>query len=163
MESLEPWLLNDRLSAVPPSITQQFVSHYERQGMLEALEACIVHLNVASLDIDQVMRLCRANGLYDAMIHIYNRGLKDYITPLEELMPILQAALATGKQLTDNHIALGNKLLVYISCCLAGRAYPLSGDIPAEDNQRVKHEVFKCITCLHSKNASDSEHSYPYL
>ena len=97
MESLEPWLLNDRLSAVPPSITQQFVSHYERQGMLEALEACIVHLDVASLDIDQVMRLCRSNGLYDAMIHIHNRGLKDYITPLEELMPILQAALATGK------------------------------------------------------------------
>ena len=69
----------------------------------------------------------------------------------------------TGKQLSDSHIALGNKLLVYISSCLAGRAYPLSGDVPAEDNQRVRHEVFKCVTCLHSKNASDSEQSYPYL
>ncbi|XP_021918193.1 LOW QUALITY PROTEIN: vacuolar protein sorting-associated protein 8 homolog [Zootermopsis nevadensis] len=159
LESLEPWLLSDRLPMVPPSITQQFVSHYERQGMLEALEACIVHLDVSSLDIDQVMRLCKTNGLYDATIHIYNRGLRDYVTPLEELMPILQAALATGKQLSDNHIALGNKLLVYISCCLA----KLSGNVPSEDNQRVKHDVFKCLTCLHSKNASDFEHSYPYL
>jgi len=65
--------------------------------------------------------------------------------------------------LSDSHIALGNKLLVYISSCLAGRAYPLSGDVPAEDNQRVRHDVFKCVTCLHSKNASDSEQSYPYL
>jgi hypothetical protein len=64
--------------------------------MLEALEACIVHLDVSSLDIDQVMRLCQTYGLYDATIHIYNRGLRDYVTPLEELMPILQAALATG-------------------------------------------------------------------
>jgi hypothetical protein len=71
--------------------------------------------------------------------------------------------VTTGKQLSDSHIALGNKLLVYISCCLAGRAYPLSGDIPAEDNQRVRHEVFKCLTCLHSKNAADSEQPYPYL
>lgn len=70
--------------------------HYEKQGMLEALEACIVHLDVSSLDIDQVMRLCRTSGLYDAMIHILNRGLRDYVTPLEELMPILQTALATG-------------------------------------------------------------------
>ena len=65
--------------------------------------------------------------------------------------------------MSDSHIALGNKLLVYISSCLAGRAYPLSGDVPAEDNQRVRHDVFKCVTCLHSKNASDSEQSYPYL
>ncbi|XP_033606542.1 vacuolar protein sorting-associated protein 8 homolog isoform X2 [Cryptotermes secundus] len=163
LESLEPWILSDHLPLVPPSITQQFVHHYKKQGMLEALEACIVHLDVSSLDIDQVMRLCRTSGLYDAMIHILNRGLRDYVTPLEELMPILQTALATGKQLSDSHIALGNKLLVYISCCLAGRAYPLSGDVPAEDNQRVRHEVFKCLTCLHSKNAADSEQPYPYL
>lgn len=72
------------------------MSHYEKRGMLEALEACIVHLDVSSLDIDQVMRICQTNGLYDATIHIHNRGLRDYVTPLQELMPVLQAALATG-------------------------------------------------------------------
>lgn len=72
------------------------MSHYEKRGMLEALEACIVHLDVSSLDIDQVMRICQTYGLYDAKIHIHNRGLRDYIAPLQELMPVLQAALATG-------------------------------------------------------------------
>lgn len=70
--------------------------------------------------------------------------------------------IISGKQLTDQQISLGNKLLVYISCCLAGRAYPV-GDIPTEQVASVKHEVFKCLTCLHSKDAPDSELSYPYL
>nr|CAD7195543.1 unnamed protein product [Timema douglasi] len=129
---------------------------------LDALEACLVHLEVMSLDINQVMRLCWAHGMHDAIIHIHNRGMRDYVAPLQELMPILQTALSMGKQLNSDQIALGNKLLVYISCCLAGRAYP-AGDIPEQDIQNVKYEVFKCLTCLHSKDASDSESSYPYL
>ncbi|KAJ8866328.1 hypothetical protein PR048_032171 [Dryococelus australis] len=162
LQSLEPWLLNDRLPNLPPFISQEFVTHYENKGFLQALEACLVHLEVTSIDIDQVMRLCWTHGLYDAIIHIHNRAMKDYVTPLQDLMPILQAALSTGKQLTDRQIVLGNKLLVYISCCLAGRAYPV-GDIPEEDVQSVKYEVFKCLTSLHSKDASDNELPYPYL
>ncbi|XP_049808749.1 vacuolar protein sorting-associated protein 8 homolog [Schistocerca nitens] len=162
LESLEPWLLNDRLRHVPPIISQQFVSHYENLGNLQTLEECLVHMDVASLDIHQVMGLCWSQGLYNAIIYIHNKALMDYVTPLQELMPILQAALSTGKQLTDQQIALGNKLLVYISCCLAGRAYPV-GYIPSDMVASVKHEVFKCLTCLHSKDAPDSEPPYPYL
>ncbi len=47
----------------------------------------------------------------------------------------------------DNQIRLGNKLLVYISCCLAGRAYPL-GEIPSEHVARVKEEVRYYILLL---------------
>ncbi|XP_063227477.1 vacuolar protein sorting-associated protein 8 homolog [Bacillus rossius redtenbacheri] len=162
LHSLEPWILNDRVPNLPPVISQEFVSYYESKGFLQALEACLVHLEVTSIDIDQVMRLCWTHGLYDGIIHIHNRGMKDYVTPLQELMPILQAALSTGKQLTDGQIVLGNKLLVYISCCLAGRAYP-TGDIPEGEVQGVKYEVFKCLTSLHSKDAADSELPYPYL
>ena len=35
------------------------------------------------------------------------------------------------KEITDSEVKLGNKLLVYISYCLAGRAYPV-GDIPPD-------------------------------
>jgi hypothetical protein len=40
--------------------------------------------------------------------------MHDYTTPLEELLGILQQAVSTGIQLTDEQIRLGNKLLVYI-------------------------------------------------
>ena len=40
----------------------------------------------------------------------------------------------------DSDLSLGNKLLVYISCCLAGQAYPI-GTIPEDYAQDVKKEV----------------------
>ena len=48
----------------------------------------------------QVVSLCWAHGLYDAILYIYNQGMADYTTPLEELLSLLAAALSTGKQLT---------------------------------------------------------------
>jgi len=60
---------------------------------------------------------------------------------------------------------LGNKILVYISCCLAGRAYPL-GDIPTELVARVQTDVLSFITsqCV----ATHSSHNrgkltYPHM
>ncbi|XP_076030226.1 vacuolar protein sorting 8 [Oratosquilla oratoria] len=162
LESLEPFLLNDQLPDISPSITQYFISHYEATNRLQAVQACIVHLNVTSLDIHQAMTLCWNHGLYDAIFYMYNQGMMDYVTPLEELVTELQSALSTNASLTDTQVTLGNKILVYISCCLAGRAYP-HGNIASEQLRQVKHEVFKCITSLHSKNAKDSEQAYPVL
>ena len=62
----------------------------------------------------QVVNLCWFHGLYDAIIYVYNKGMFDYTTPLEELLGILQQAVRTGIQLTDEQIRLGNTLLVYI-------------------------------------------------
>lgn len=38
----------------------------------------------------QVVRLCREHGLYGALIYLFNRGLDDYKTPLEELCAVVQ-------------------------------------------------------------------------
>lgn len=38
----------------------------------------------------QVVRLCREHGLYGALIYLFNRGLDDYKTPLEELLVVVQ-------------------------------------------------------------------------
>ena len=44
--------------------------------------------------------MCWEHGLYDAILYIYNRGMLDYTTPLEELLLKLRIALKSGKQLT---------------------------------------------------------------
>ncbi|GFR94592.1 vacuolar protein sorting-associated protein 8-like protein, partial [Elysia marginata] len=162
LECLEPYMQTDRLTSIPPAIMKDFVDHYEMRGLLDSVESCIVHLDITSLDIHQVVGLCWSHGLYDAIIYVYNRGMGDFTTPLEQLLGQLGGALSTGKQLTDVHIKLGNKLLVYISCCLAGRAYPL-GDIPEDQVAIVKDQVFRCLTCLHSNKPPSEEPLYPYL
>lgn len=37
-----------------------------------------------------MVRLCREHGLYGALIYLFNRGLDDFKTPLEELLVVLQ-------------------------------------------------------------------------
>ncbi|XP_014767622.1 vacuolar protein sorting-associated protein 8 homolog isoform X2 [Octopus bimaculoides] len=162
LECLEPYILDDKLSSIPPTVMKDFVEHYEGKGMLESVEACIVHLEVTTLDIHHIVHLCWNHGLYDAIIYVYNKGMNDYTTPLEELLILLEAAINTGKQLTDDQIRLGNKLLVYISYCLAGRGYPL-GDIPEEFIPEVKEQVFKCVSCLHRTKSKENEPAYPHL
>ena len=62
----------------------------------------------------------------------------------------------------DGQAQLGNKLLVYVSSCLAGRGYP-DGHIPAQRVHEVKLAVLSALTAVHSKNAADSERPYPHL
>ncbi|XP_066963121.1 vacuolar protein sorting-associated protein 8 homolog [Macrobrachium rosenbergii] len=162
LEALEPYILSDQLADISPVISQCLLSHQETSGRLEAAEACIVHLEVTSLDLHQALKLCWTHGLYDAIFYIYTRGIKDFITPLEELSTVLCNAMDSGVALSDNLVKLGNKILVYISCCLAGRAYP-RGDIEEPILQQVKHETFKCLTSLHTKNSKPNEECYPFL
>ncbi|XP_035826479.1 vacuolar protein sorting-associated protein 8 homolog isoform X2 [Aplysia californica] len=162
LECLEPYMQTDKLTAIPPAVMKDFVDHYEMRGLLDSVESCIVHLDIQSLDIHQVVNLCWSHGLYDAIIYVYNKGMADFTTPLEQLLVQLGSALSTGKQLNDVNIKLGNKLLVYISCCLAGRAYPL-GDIPDDLVSVVKSQVFQCLTCLHTAKHHEDEPAYPYL
>ena len=161
LESLEAFILSDQLRNMPVSITQEFVNHYETVSRLEALEACLTHINVASLDIHQVMNVCWLHGLYDGIIYVYNNGMLDYVAPAEELLGVLTAAMA-NPSLTQKQIDLGNKILVYVSCCLAGRAYPY-GEVPADRRAKVKYDVYNCLTALHTKRPKDDELAYPYL
>uniref|UniRef100_A0ABI8A8A9 RING-type domain-containing protein n=1 Tax=Felis catus TaxID=9685 RepID=A0ABI8A8A9_FELCA len=110
----------------------------------------------------QVVLMCWENRLYDAMIYVYNRGMNEFISPMEKLFRVISPPLNAGRTLTDEQVVMGNKLLVYISCCLAGRAYPL-GDIPEDLVPLVKNQVFEFLIRLHSAEASPEEEIYPYV
>uniref|UniRef100_H3CIS9 VPS8 subunit of CORVET complex n=1 Tax=Tetraodon nigroviridis TaxID=99883 RepID=H3CIS9_TETNG len=143
LESLESHIIADRLGHLPTPIMKDLLTHYQSSGMMDSLERCIVHLDITSLDIQQVVQVCWENQLYDAVIYVFNRGMNDYTTPMEKLFTVIIPPLREGRSLRDEEVVMGNKLLVYISCCLAGRAYPL-GDIPEDLVVQVKHQVCRC-------------------
>ena len=157
LECLEPYILSDQVTRVPPAIVQQYVAHYEAREKFEGLEATLTHLAVDCLDIHQAMSICQQHNLFDAIIYIYNNAMLDYITPVEKLLKLLD----DKTEFSDAEVKLGNKLLVYISQCLAGRAYPL-GDIPSDRVKQAKYDVYSTITLLSSRSG-DSENSYPHL
>uniref|UniRef100_A0A1A8B6L6 Vacuolar protein sorting 8 homolog n=1 Tax=Nothobranchius furzeri TaxID=105023 RepID=A0A1A8B6L6_NOTFU len=163
LESLETHIVANRLGHLSTAILRDLLAHYHDSGMMDSLERCIVHLDVTNLDIQQVIQICWNNQLYDAVIYIYNRGMNDYITPMEKLFSVISPRVKQGRSLTDEDVVMGNKLLVYLSCCLAGRAYPL-GDIPEDLVVQVKNQVFEFLIRLHSGNSSQEEVvTFPFI
>ncbi|XP_028279338.1 vacuolar protein sorting-associated protein 8 homolog isoform X2 [Parambassis ranga] len=162
LESLESYIVADRLGHLTPPIMKDLLAHYHSNGMMDSLERCIVHLDVTSLDIQQVVQVCWENQLYDAMIYVFNSGMNDYITPMEKLFAVIGPTIREGRSLTDEDVVMGNKLLVYISCCLAGRAYPL-GDIPEDLVVQVKNQVFEFLIRLHSADMPEEEEVFPFI
>lgn len=162
LECLEPYILSDKLVGITPQVMKDLIVHFQDKKLMENVEALIVHMDITSLDIQQVVLMCWENRLYDAMIYVYNRGMNEFISPMEKLFKVIAPPLNAGKTLTDEQVVMGNKLLVYISCCLAGRAYPL-GDIPEDLVPLVKNQVFEFLIRLHSVEASSEEEVYPYV
>ncbi|XP_060716716.1 vacuolar protein sorting-associated protein 8 homolog isoform X1 [Tachysurus vachellii] len=162
LESLEPYILSERIGCLTAPVMRDLLSYFQENGMMESVEGCLVHMDITNLDIQQVVQMCWDNQLYDAMIYVFNSGMNDYISPMEKLFQVIGPPLREGKPLTDEQVVMGNKLLVYISCCLAGRAYPL-GDIPEDLVPQVKNQVFEFLIRLHTLEAIKEEEVYPYI
>ncbi|MCL7022685.1 hypothetical protein MKW94_004174 [Papaver nudicaule] len=118
LELLEPYILKDMLGCLPPEIMQALVEHYSSKGWLQRVEQCVLHMDISSLDFNQVVRLCREHGLYGALIYLFNRGLDDYKAPLEELLLVVQSSKR------ENATAIGYRMLVYLKYCFSGLAFP---------------------------------------
>ncbi|KAL6123977.1 hypothetical protein ACLB2K_076493 [Fragaria x ananassa] len=125
LELLEPYILKDMLGSLPPEIMQALVEHYSHKGWLQRVEQCVLHMDISSLDFNQVVRLCREHGLYSALVYLFNKGLNDFRSPLEELLVVLRNSQKEGAT------ALGYRMLVYLKYCFSGLAFPPGqGKIP---------------------------------
>uniref|UniRef100_A0A8C5QQE4 Vacuolar protein sorting-associated protein 8 homolog n=1 Tax=Leptobrachium leishanense TaxID=445787 RepID=A0A8C5QQE4_9ANUR len=164
LECLEPYLLRDQLPGLTAHVMKDLLLHFQDRGLMDSVEACIVHMDITSLDIQQIVQMCWEHRLYDAMIYVYNSGTNDFISPMEhpEAFTLLTTIDFFFFFFVDEQVVMGNKLLVYISSSLAGRAYPL-GDIPEDLVPLVKNQVFDFLIRLHSPEAPTDEEVYPYI
>lgn len=111
----------------------------------------------------QITTICRRRSLWEALIHLQTAALGDFTAPIHQLVPILQNALTNTKEsLSRDILQLGNALLVYASCCLAGRGFPRD-TLPEVMSQRAKTDILRALLSQHSSLASDAERQYPYL
>ncbi|KAF4020926.1 hypothetical protein G4228_012860 [Cervus hanglu yarkandensis] len=83
LECLEPYILSDKLMGITPQVMKDLIVHFQDKKLMENVEALIVHMDITSLDIQQIVLMCWENRLYDAMIYVYNRGMNEFISPME--------------------------------------------------------------------------------
>ncbi|KAJ8566117.1 hypothetical protein K7X08_030594 [Anisodus acutangulus] len=140
LELLEPYILKDMLGSLPPEIMQALVEHYSTKGWLQHVEQCVLHMDMLSLDFNQVVRLCREHRLHGALIYLFNKGLDDFRTPLEELFLILRDSKS------ESVTALGYKMLVYLKYCFKGFAFPPGrGSLPPTRLPSLKREIVQIL------------------
>lgn len=140
LELLEPYILKDTLGALAPEVMQGLVEYYSQRGWVQRVEHCVLHMDIASLDFNQVVRLCRDNGLYSALIYLFNKGLDDFKSPLEELLIVVQDVSK------PNAREFGYKMLVYLKYCLLGVAFPPGhGQIPPSRLPALRAELLQCL------------------
>ncbi|KAF3764564.1 hypothetical protein M406DRAFT_346602 [Cryphonectria parasitica EP155] len=183
LETMEPYILDRKIQAVPPTVVKAMVTHYVTKGLESRLEEMICHMNTMTLDLDQVTNLCKQNGLYDALIYVWNQALNDYITPLIDLLALLIPLTreadeeASANILNDEHSGVNAlKIFPYLSYALTGRIYPTGETLQYDLSMRSKAELYwflfsgKSITWpkgstkrfLTRPNQKD-EPSFPYL
>uniref|UniRef100_A0A158P776 Vps8 domain-containing protein n=1 Tax=Angiostrongylus cantonensis TaxID=6313 RepID=A0A158P776_ANGCA len=161
LESLDEFVLDGTLESPPPSIVSAYIRHLASEGHFSQLQASVVRFPIHCVDIHYVMSTCKQNGLYDGIIYVMNKALGDYISPLEEMLCDV-SSFASHEVLSDSEVERGNRLLLYLHCCLAGHAYPF-GSLPQEQMSTVPYQVYQCITSLKGKDGVFSNVSYPYL
>ncbi|XP_029169096.1 vacuolar protein sorting-associated protein 8 homolog [Nylanderia fulva] len=164
LHALEAPLLDGSLQPkLPPLLAQQLVTLYDQEDKVDSLEAIIVLLNVDCLDIHQVTTICRRRGLWEALIYLQTTALGDFTAPIHQLVPVLQNLLRDPTAtLSRDCIKLGNAILVYTSCCLAGRGFP-KDELPEGIPQKAKADILRALLSQHSSLANDTERQYPYL
>jgi vacuolar protein sorting-associated protein 8 len=189
IEILEPFILKNQITDVPPSIMKDITSHYVSRNLHQRLEQIICHINPASLDIDQINTICRRYGLYDALSYVYNNALKDYITPMIEFVSLVKDFFARHHtngtsaplNLQDDERASiafeAFKVFPYLSYTLTGRIYPTGDQMSESDAYEAKQSIYyflfsgRTITWPrdrgHLIRTTDSEESseptFPYL
>ncbi|XP_065882689.1 vacuolar protein sorting-associated protein 8 homolog isoform X2 [Dysidea avara] len=162
LDTLQAFIVSNRIPNLSPIVAKDFVDFYIAAGKVYELEKCLVHMRVKNLNIQKLIVFCWKNALYDALLSVYNTGLNDYTSPLVELLLQLRSAMKGGQSLSDEYQKMGYKLLVYISGCLAGRAYP-KGDIPKNYVKAVKSAVYKTLLAKKNEHDTSDQASYPFL
>ena len=182
LETLEPYILDQTITAVPPVVMKALVAHFVAKGWEGRLEELICHMDTATLDLDQITALCKRHGLYDALIYVWNQALGDYITPLLDLLALLVPLMQNGEytesgNLMENEAGINAyKIFTYLSYVLTGRVYPTGDLIPESVSQKAKAEIYWCLFSGKSitwpkgsnrrfltKPSQSQEPSFPYL
>ena len=145
LESLEEHVLNGNIKSLPPSVLKELINHYAKMGYTTILEEMICQLDTGSIDINQVTGLCKKHGLYDAYIYVWNEALQDYITPLIELLDIVQSSLIHVGSDESDVGAPAMRLFPYLAYTFTARRYP-SGEILTEaDGLKAKRDTYSFL------------------
>ena len=81
IERIVPHIISDELQSLPPEVMQSLVTHFASKGEHSIIEKCVLRMDVTSLDVNQVARLCETHGMFAAHASVFVRAFEDFSCP----------------------------------------------------------------------------------
>ncbi|KAJ3515240.1 hypothetical protein NLJ89_g1881 [Agrocybe chaxingu] len=158
LRRLEPFVLDNEIHFVPPRITQRLVALHEQDGRPELAERIIWHMDPACLDLNQAIQLCQQYHLYDALIYIYTRAMRDYVAPVVELLGLIRkvqhfrksrveflnktGSVMDADATMESIIINAYKIYPYLANVLSGLTYPSEEPLDPEEALQAKQDIY---------------------
>ena len=179
LDLLESYIMDDEITTLPPTLVKDLVTHFVSRGRETRLEEILCRLDAHMFDIDEVTKLCKRHLLYDALIYVWNTALADWVTPLIELLALINDRDYTkgpSEHTEEDRLDTANKVFSYLAYSFTGRIYP-KGEFMDEDQAvTVKRDLYKFLfsgtvmawppgsrSVVHTHAREDEEPSFPYL
>lgn len=188
LRQLQEAVLADDLRTIPPRISKKVIEYHDSRGSFDVAEQLVWHIDPSCLDIDQVIVLCQKHYLYDALIYVYTRALRDYVSPLVELLGLIRKIQQTRRQRparirdTPDPDAMNIERLVpnaykaysYIADVLSGLTHPSQEPMPESEAVQAKSDIYNFLFAgrssvwqgrlvLTSDDENGSEPTFSYL
>lgn len=157
LDRIEPFVLVGAVHALPPSVSQRLIAIHDERGEYEAAQRIIWHVDPEYIDINQALRLCQREKLYDALIYVYARSMHDFVAPLVELIALIREVQRLRnlrpRRVTDDYLAGGSegaesmvpdayKIFAYLSKALVGLSYPSGDPLPDKDALLARNSIY---------------------
>ena len=158
LQQLEPFVLSNEIRHVPPRITQKLIALHEKDGRPDHVERIIWHMDPSCLDLNQAIHICQQYHLYDALIYIYTRAMRDYVAPVVVLLGLIRQvrqyrrsqiiSMKTAGMLVEfdstmeTIIINAYKIYPYLANALSGLTYPSEDPLTPEEAFHAKKEVY---------------------
>ncbi|KAF9062114.1 Golgi CORVET complex core vacuolar protein 8-domain-containing protein [Rhodocollybia butyracea] len=152
LTQLEVFVLNSQIHYVPPRITQRLVAMHDDNFRPDLVERIIWHIDAECLDINQAVRICQTHHLYDALIYVYTRALRDYVAPVVELLGLIRRVHQYRRRKTEYAessmadmepvILNAYKIYPYLANILSGLTYPSEQPLSEEEALAAKKAVY---------------------
>ena len=158
---LQPFILCDKLKNITLSsdIIIKLIELYNKNNKLDILSQMLLHININSLDTEEIRQKLEEMNLITPLMYLYMNGRNEnYFLPLEKMFDFFYSKAISNKDIknketntidysmalsknlvTENDVRNckeynGHKILWYIRWCLTGKKFP-DNTIKMEKNQ----------------------------
>ena len=160
--NLEPFILRHKIvdQKIRKETVLKIVDIYTKKNKVNTLENIFTHLEINSVNLDEVKSICDKNNFISAIIYIYMNGENNNkFYPIEKIFELFKKAELMTKDkfinyqnainvipkedLIKSKQYLGHKLFWYIDLCIEGNKFPKSDEkIKEEDRINLVKKIF---------------------